>query len=151
MKQLLTFAGFCYVSFALLIATQSLASLKATTARNTGQRILVDPAQPTLFDHERLDNSGKKAEIDKANYTVEVWTASWCGPCRAYKRREVPALLKAGFKVKVLDYDRDNPPKEVKKVPTVRLYYKGTLLQSKTYWKAKDIAKYVDNHLSLKG
>jgi hypothetical protein len=39
----------------------------------------------------------------------------------------------------------------VKVVPTVRLYYKGKLIHQETYWKASDIIKYVDNHLSLKG
>jgi hypothetical protein len=59
--------------------------------------------------------------------------------------------VKAGFTVTIKDYDTDGPPKDVKKVPTIRIYYKGTYLQQKTYWRAKDIAKYVDNHLSLKG
>jgi hypothetical protein len=111
----------------------------------------VEPTGPTLFDHERLDNAGKKAEANRKHYTVEAWTASWCGPCRTWKRRELPALLKAGFKVTVRDYDQDNPPKSITKVPTIRLFYKGTLIHTQTYWKAKDIAEYVDNHLSLKG
>jgi len=151
MKRFLQIASFFYVTFALLIATQSLATLETSPTRNVSQRVLVEPTGPALFDSERLDNSGAKAESHRKHYRIEVWTASWCGPCRIYKAKELPALLKAGFSVKVLDYDKDNPPKDVKKVPTIRLYYKGTFIHQKTYWKAKDLTKYVDNHLSLKG
>jgi len=127
----------------------------------------VEPLESTLRDCQRLDGHYQdgigpyspenvpEPPIDPAavdsEYRIVVWTASWCGPCKRYKAKEVPALLKAGFKVEVLDYDTDKPPKSVKSVPTIMLYYKGNLLQTKTYWKAKDIREYVDNHLSLKG
>jgi thiol-disulfide isomerase/thioredoxin len=98
-----------------------------------------------------LDNTGTKTNEERSKYTIEVWTASWCGPCRRYKLVELPALLKTGCKVTVRDYDKDNPPKDVKKVPTVRVYFKGSFLRQEPYWRAKDVTEYIDNHLSLKG
>jgi len=56
-----------------------------------------------------------------------------------------------GYTVTVKDYDRDDPPKSVKSVPTIMLHYKGALIQTKTYWKAKSLDKYVDNRMSPKG
>ena len=149
--RLIKIAGALYVTFALLIAHAALATAEAPVTLNADSGHVVVQAEPTLLDHQRLDNAGKKSQTSRDKYRIEVWTASWCGPCRRYKAIELPALLKAGFKVTVRDYDKDNPPKDVKSVPTVRIYYKGTYLQQKTYWRAKDIAKYVDNHLSLKG
>lgn len=154
MKRAFQITSFCYVAFALLLATHTLGSLETTSSRNTDQGRVVEPSRPALCDHQRLDNSGETPEDIKerrGDYTIEVWVTSWCGPCRRYKILEVPALLKAGFKVEVLDYDSNEPPEDVKEVPTVKVYYKGTLLRQKTYWKADDIIEYVDNRLSLKG
>ena len=50
----------------------------------------------------------------------------------------------------IKDYDTDNPPKSVTRVPTVMLMRKGKLLRAETYWTAFDLEKYVDNYLSLK-
>lgn len=151
MNRFLQITSICYVVIALLVATHSMATLKKTYQRDASKRSVVEPTRSTLCNNQRLDNDVETPEDRRANYTVEIWTASWCGPCRRYKLTEVPALVKAGFKVIVRDYDKDNPPKEVKKVPSVRVYYKSTFLRQKTYWQAKDVIKYVDTHLSLKG
>jgi len=148
MKRYLQIASFIYVSLALLIATQSLASFEAPVKRNPDQRGITESPQPALQNYQRLARSGRKTE--KANYTIEVWTARWCGACQRYKRIELPALLKAGFNVKVLDYDKDNPPSSITSVPTIRLYYKGTFLKQEVYWKAADINKFVENRMTLK-
>ena len=60
-------------------------------------------------------------------------------------------MVKAKIKVTVRDFDTGKPPKSIKSVPTVILYYKGKEVHRDTYWKAKDVLKYIDNHLSLKG
>jgi len=142
MKRFLQIASFLYVSFALLVFTQSLASPKKAPENRSNQGRFVVPTEPALQNSQRLSNADKKV-----NYRIEVWTASWCPACHRYKRVEIPALLKMGYKVKVLDY---NPPSSIKSIPTVRLYYKGTLLHQQVYWTAKEINKYVDKHLALK-
>lgn len=146
MKRFLQIASFLYVSFALLVFTQSLATPKTAPESRSNQGCFVEQAGSALQNSQRLSNANKRAQ-----YQVEVWTASWCPACHRYKRVEVPALLKAGYKVKVLDYDTDNPPSSIKSIPTVRLYYKGILLHQQVYWTAKEINKYVDKHLALKG
>ncbi len=78
-----------------------------------------------------------------SEYTVRVWTASWCDPCKRYKAVEVPRLIAMGFKVEVLDTDVDKTPKYIRAVPTVELIYEGKTLKRKTYWKAKSIENFV--------
>ena len=79
-----------------------------------------------------------------SDYTIRVWTASWCNPCKQYKAAEVPRLIAMGFKVEVLDIDVDKKPKHIKSVPLVELTYKGKTLNRKVYWKAESIKEFVD-------
>jgi thiol-disulfide isomerase/thioredoxin len=79
----------------------------------------------------------------RSDYTVRVWTASWCDPCKRYKTVEVPRLIAMGFKVEVLDIDVDKTPKYIRVVPTVELIYEGKTLKRKIYWKAKSIEDFV--------
>jgi len=78
-----------------------------------------------------------------SEYTVRVWTASWCNPCKRYKAVEVPRLIAMGFKVEVLDTDVDKTPKYIRSIPTVELIYEGKTLKRETYWKAKSIENFV--------
>ena len=91
-------------------------------------------------------NSQRSSDFDRedySEYTVRVWTASWCGPCKQYKAVEVPRLIAMGFKVEVLDTDVDKTPKYIRSIPTVELIYEGKTLRHKTYWKAKSIENFV--------
>ena len=166
MKRLLNVITASYIAFALLVAHSALAPSQEAPARDADSGSVVVEAGPALCDYQRLvddypepyepkpvepDPADIKPKTNKSCYTVVVWTADWCGPCQRWKRIELPALLKAGYKVTVKDYDTDDPPKSVKSVPTIMLYLKGNIIQSKTYWRANAIDKYVDNHLSLKG
>lgn len=168
MKRALEIVSFLYVSAALLVATKAVASLETTFKRDPNTRSDMESTRSAVPNHQRLDQLNKDGigpydpdnlppapapENPKSNYIVTVWTASWCGPCKAYKAKEVPALQKLGYTVIIKDIDKDKPPKGLKitSVPTVVLRYKSTLLKVKTYWKAKDINKYVDNLMSLKG
>ena len=150
MKRLLNAFTALYVCFAILIAHSAVASTKATIQRNVGQGIVVVAPEQVVQTNSRLYDTDTP-RTTKAAYQVVIWTADWCGPCQVYKRVEVPALVKIGYTVTVKNYDRDGQPKSVKVVPTVMLYYKGVLIQTKPYWRARDLDKYVDNRMSLKG
>jgi len=151
MKRLLNGFAAIYICLALFVAHSALVTTEASATRHLDTGSVVVEAGPAVRDHQRLAGPEQTPRTDRSCYIVEVWTASWCGPCRRYKATELPALVKAGFTVTVKDYDTDKPPKDVKKVPTIRIYYKGTYLQQKTYWRAEDIVKYVDNRMALKG
>lgn len=86
----------------------------------------------------------------RAGYTVRFWSSTSCAACQRYKRSELPALLRMGYEVEVLDYYTDDPPDDIATLPTLQLVYKGEVIESETYWKAKDIDKYVSNHRKLK-
>lgn len=137
MKQrLFNVCATAYIIFAFLAAYTSLDSLK--TSPSTGSNIEASNTLPVsrslLSDLEQQDYQ---------DYTVRVWTASWCGPCKRYKADEIPALVKAGYTVEVLDIDKDAKPDYVKKIPLVELLYEGKTLKRKLYWRAKDIEDFV--------
>jgi len=168
MKTRFQIAGFLYVSLALLTAYQSVASTEEMVKKRAGERNVISKVERPVQDNQRLDGlrgdgigpydpsnlPEPKPESEepkgKAAYTVRVWSADWCYPCTKWKKKELPTLLKAGYKVQVLDYDKDKPPKDIKAVPTVILLYKGEEVYRQNYWTAKDIDKYVDNRMSLK-
>lgn len=145
MKRFIELSGFLYVTFALFIAYQSLAPIETPIERSVdNQSNLAAPPQ-TLYHSERLYNDNKKA-----HYIIEVWSAGWCGPCRRYKKVEVPKLEEMGFTVLIKDIDKEKAPEDVKFVPTIRLHHNNDFIMSKTYWKADDINDYVENRMSLK-
>lgn len=146
MKHFLQIAGPAYVIFAIFAAVTAMAPVKEASAKRINPKAAVVALADFIFNPERLDIFNPSRE----GYVVEVWTASWCGPCTTYKSSEVPVLIRNGFEVKIRDIDKEKPPKDIKAVPTVNLYYKNTLLQQKTYWKAVDIIKYVDKINSVK-
>jgi thiol-disulfide isomerase/thioredoxin len=145
MRRFIEWSGFLYVTFALLIAYQSLAPTEAPTERSVSNETYVAAPSQTLYNTERLYNDNKKA-----HYVIEVWAASWCGPCRRYKSVEVPKLKEMGFTVLIKGVDEERAPKDVKFVPTIRLFHKDDFIMSKTYWKAEDINEYVENRMALK-
>ncbi len=150
-KTLIQLAGALYVSFALVAAYTAVAPFETPSANRVNNETTVTaPARP-LCDRERLDfTDSDTADTVKARYEIRVWSADWCSACRTYKKRELPALLKAGYKVKVLDYETNEPPPEVKMLPTIQLVFNGRVLRTEVYWKARDIDKYVEGLLTLK-
>ena len=151
MKRFINAFAAIYICFALFVAHSALATAKATSTLNPNAGRVVVETRQLVQNYQRLDFANQEPRTTKASYQVVIWTADWCDPCQRYKRLEVPSLVKAGYTVTVRDYDTDDPPKSIKAVPTVMLYYKGVLIQTKTYWRAKDLDKYVDNRMSLKG
>jgi thiol-disulfide isomerase/thioredoxin len=130
-----------YIIFALSVVYISLAPIETFSLENSYIETKVPP-RSLLFDHERQDYQ---------DYTVRVWTASWCGPCKRYKTEEIPTLVKAGYTVEVLDIDDEEAkPNYVKKIPLVELLYKGKTLKRKTYWRAEDITDFVSKHQQKK-
>ncbi len=99
--------------------------------------------EDNLSTFERNTLNGQRSSESYSEYTVRVWTASWCSPCKQYKAVEVPRLIAMGFKVEVLDTDVDKTPKYIRSIPTVELIYEGKTLKRKTYWKAKSIENFV--------
>lgn len=140
-----------YVIFALVIAHSSLAEIEATPTHRVGEGRVLVASTPVLSGSERLDRldtetyqSGPDCDdCKKCEYTIEAWTATWCSPCKRWKRDELPALLKLGYKVKLRDIDTEEAPDSVTKVPTICVYYKGRIVQTRTYWRAKDIDKFI--------
>jgi hypothetical protein len=171
MKNKLQTAGFIYVAFAIVTASQSVASLEALAPGHFGRRFHTDQAGRVVQNNQRLDGPDEgigpyspenlppvpaptpapaPEPETQADYTITAWVASWCGPCKRWQAKELPALLKAGFKVTVRDIDEEKAPESVKSVPTIILYRRGEEIQVKTYWKAKELIKYVDNLMALK-
>jgi hypothetical protein len=141
-----------YVMAAILIAHTALVSPEATASRHTNQGSVVGQTDDPVRNHQRLSQSDEsRRQADKANYTVEIWTADWCGKCPAYKRRVQPALLKLGYTVTIKDWDIDARPKKMRAVPSVCLYYKGAFLQMWVAPPAVAIDLYVEQRMSLKG
>lgn len=150
-KKLIQLAGALYVCFALLAAYTAVAPFEASVADSRNQSPTVATPSRPLLDRERLDYSDTTtAKSAKGQYEIRVWSSSWCGACKTWKAKELPALLKAGYKVKVLDYQTDDPPPEVKLLPTIQLVFKGKVLKTEVNWKAKDIDRYVEGLLKLK-
>jgi len=142
----LNVAATIYIAFAIITAHSALAPAQATFASNTdrgSQVVLVDEA---VRDHQRLDDSHKKARDPRADYTVEVWSSPWCSGCKTYKAEEVPTLLKLGYTVNIKDYQKGERPDEVTQLPTVALLYKGKPLKYVIYWKAADLDKFVKDN-----
>jgi thiol-disulfide isomerase/thioredoxin len=138
--------GFATLYFvaAILIAHTSLDAIKATPSSGSNHKANVATSSRLLLNSQRLDDTDERA--NRANYTVRVWTASWCGPCKRYKANEVPSLVKFGYTVEVLDIDKEEKPEYIKRIPTVELLYKGKTLTRKTYWRAEDIEDFVNTH-----
>jgi hypothetical protein len=140
-KRLFEIAGAAYVIFAILVAHTALAPTEAPRVASSHQATVMEVPDGILFHSQRMDNTDERE--DRANYTVRVWTASWCGPCTRYKAEEVPSLVKLGYTVEVLDIDKEEKPAYVQRVPTVELLYEGKTLIHKPYWRAEDIEDFV--------
>ena len=158
MKRLFTIAGALYVAFALFTSYCAVGSPPSVVPYDLGQGHVVDETGKAVPDNQRSDNPDPRADIDtttvadaKDEFTITVYTASWCGPCAIWKKRELPALLKAGYKVEVLDIDEVDEPASVKAVPTVMVSRKGKVLEIRNYWTAESIIEYIEKQLSLKG
>jgi thiol-disulfide isomerase/thioredoxin len=133
-------AALLYIFFA--IWTAYISELPRPTSWQASSSVkdsLSTPERDTL-------NGQQSSDFDRAaysEYTVRVWTASWCSPCKQYKAVEIPKLIAMGFKVEVLDTDVDKTPKYIRSIPTVELVYEGKTLKRKTYWKAQSIEDFV--------
>ena len=127
-----------YVCFAIWMAYTSELPRHAKASSPT-ENTMSTPERDTIKG-QRLSNFDKEAYSE---YTVRVWTASWCNPCKRYKAVVVPRLIAMGFKVEVLDTDVDKTPEYIQSIPTVELIYEGKTLKRKTYWKAKSIENFV--------
>lgn len=157
-RQLLQLAGVLYVAFALVIAHSALVTTKASSSASFNNQSNVAAPERVVLHPERLYQSDSyfnievevKPKTTKDAYTVVVWTGKFCSACAKYKKHEVPALRKLGYRVVFKDYFKDKVPKEVKMLPTIQLNYKGKPIEYKVYWKAKDIDEFIEGRLTLK-
>jgi hypothetical protein len=140
-----------YVTFALLSAHIALAPNQTVVAHGANNQASME-APPRLLQYlPFVDFANTQTPDHQEDYYIEVWTATWCGPCATYKAVEVPALVKKGYNVKVKDWDTDRPrPRGVTEVPTTFLFYKGVFIKKQGYWRAKDIDKFIQGRASLK-
>ena len=153
MKRFLQIAGPLYVTFAIVCAHLALAPAETPFTDCVDQRCEMVAPRSVVRDNPRLDFSySTTPEGRQSEYTIVAWSTDWCLPCRIWKKRELPALLKAGHKVTVRNPEKVKPPKgvKVKSVPTICLYYKGKLLHQKVYWSSRDILEFLDNRQTLK-
>lgn len=143
--------GVSYVVFAILMAHSALVKTEETIKSHVNEgSVLATPTHPLLYN-QRLDYSDSETpEIDKSHYTVEVWTAEWCSGCAIWKRRELQTLLDLGYNVVFRNYDTENPPEQVKVLPTIRLYHHEWFLKQRINWGAESIDKFVERRASLK-
>ena len=144
------FAAF-YIMASILIAHTALVKAQAAPSHYARQGSVVERAGDPVRDHQRLSESDANY-ADKSAYTIEIWTAEWCPYCPAYKRRVKPTLLKLGYTVTIKDWDADakERPKNMRSVPSVRVYYKGTFLRMWVAPPALAIDLYVERRISLK-
>jgi hypothetical protein len=140
-----------YIAFALLAAHTALAPHETSSASGADSQTIVVASEEVVLDHQRLYQSDAN-QVDKSDYTIEIWTAEWCGKCPVYKRRVEPALLKLGYTLTNKDWDADakERPKNMQAVPSVRIYYKGTFLQMWVAPPTRAINRYVEMRVSLK-
>jgi len=125
-----------YVCFAVWSAYTYTPPFDASTSDETEMKT---EAQLTLTGRSKV-HIGK----EYSKYTIRVWSASWCAPCKRYKATQIPKLEALGFKVEVFDIDVDETPKYVRAVPTVEVIYRGKTLKHQTYWEAENIKDFVD-------
>ena len=92
--------------------------------------VVTDYAYPTFVVTERPDAARAHAEPPKVeptqstfSYVLEMYTASWCGPCQDWKRGEKKRVESSGLlsdKVREIDIDRVRGT-GVNRVPEFRL------------------------------
>lgn len=150
-KRLIHAAASIYTVFAILAAYTAVAPLKAIVANSADNQTTVAAPSRPLCDRERLDFTNTTIPVSELrHYSIVAWTSDSCFPCRTWKARELPALLKAGLEVEVKDIDEEERPDDVTSVPTIMLYYKGEFIEAKVNWKAKAILKFIEGRMSLK-
>lgn len=152
-----------YICFAILAAHSSLVAAQATAAARTDNQTYVATSTGLVRDTQRLSESYEdsyfnvvvpvKPRATKDAYTIVLWTGDACSACAKYKKTELPALRKLGYRVVIKDYfkDKKERPKEVKMLPTIQLNYKGKPIEFKIYWKAEDIDDFIEGRSALKG
>ncbi len=140
-----------YTVAAILVAHTALVTAQATPSHYARQGSVVERTENPVRNSQRLYQSDAN-QVDKSDYTIEIWTAEWCGKCPAYKRRVEPTLLKLGYTVTIKDWDADakERPKNMQAVPSVRLYYKDTFLRMWVAPPAAAIHFYIEQRTSLK-
>jgi len=133
-----------YIASVLVATHPDMVASETTTTPSADNQTYVGSPESIVRDNQRLDVPHKDG------YRVIVWTASWCAPCKTYRAKEIPKIEKAGIEVTIKDYDRDNPPADIKKVPTVQVYLvtggRAKLLKQRVYWKATSLIKYMESH-----
>ena len=146
------------MSFALIQAHTALAPFETASQVFANSQTVVAVVEGPVLDSQRLYQPDQTAEGDcdncdgckttKSAYTVELWTASWCSQCPAYKAKVQPALLKLGYKVVIKDFDKDSEELlDLRTVPAVCIHYKG---ESITVMIAPTVAKieaFVKKHM----
>lgn len=89
--------------------------------------VVTDYAYPAFVVTERPDaaRADVKAEVPPApkaapQYRLDMYTASWCGPCRDWKNSYLKQVEAAGFPVNLIDIDQVRNT-GVNRVPQFRL------------------------------
>lgn len=153
MKRAFTIIGFLYVSFAILTAYAALDRLKASPEEHILYGADAREVQPTPRDWQPMDyvDTPTYANV-KGEYRVEVWvrTGPPCHWCIKWKRKELPKLKKAQVAVKIRDGSLEEPPKDLKTYPTIKVYRRSKCIRTfNGYTKAEKILEEVKTRVVL--
>lgn len=137
-----------YVMAAIIIAHTALATGQKTPSLYASQRTVVGVVEEPVVNSQRLLESDTETDqTDRSDYTITIWTASWCSKCPAYKARVQPALLKLGYTVVVKDWDKDSKERpQLQAVPVVCIHYKGEPISVMVAPTVDKVDKFVEDH-----
>jgi thioredoxin 1 len=107
----------------------------------------VDPAVEAAIPQVRTASEMQAQVIDAPGTAAAVFSASWCGPCKAYKPEIAQVIEQYGEKARIVNIDVDEARRlanryEVQQVPTTLVFKDGEVVDRFAgMLKAKHLAK----------
>ena len=149
--RLFTIFGFLYVIFAFTTAYSALAPTETSVTNCSTSRVEVERLERTLFNSEPLDFVDETVNIDVSKeYSIDIWVGNDCRYCEKFKKTELPKLKKAGIRYKILNTSKIRPPKDLKYIPTFKVYRGDKLMKTYVgYVKAETLIRFITKPVPL--